>query len=126
MAGESLKQEDKKIETEAPRKKFVHLLDEEQVEMKREKGETRRFEPVSRNGRNEDRDQDGAYDPMQEDMVPASVGVHPSQEREPVEVGGHSGPGHESAVPPLRQSVANHPGQHEVRWRMHDASLRWI
>jgi hypothetical protein len=36
---ESFKQEQKKAETEAPKKKFVHLLDEEQVEMKRLDGE---------------------------------------------------------------------------------------
>ena len=36
---ESFKQEQKKAEAEAPKKKFVHLLDEEEVEMKRLEGE---------------------------------------------------------------------------------------
>jgi len=56
---------------------------------------------------------------MGEDMMPPSIGFLPCQNREPIKIRSHSGPGDEHPVLQLFQTMADHPGQHEMSWNVH-------
>ena len=91
----------------------------EQMQMKGCESQQENPEPVFRQPRGDNSDERRSDRTMREHVMPLPVGIDTGQQREPVEIGRYSGVRNQKTISPLREMLADQPGNNQMTGWVH-------